>query len=75
MPFKQVPVRPIQVLYICDSCDTGQYLPTGSMLLSDPPQFPHECSVCGDKRTFMEKYPTLRYVREGELLNLGEEDG
>lgn len=70
MPLEQLPLRPVQVKYVCDVCGEGEYLPTGIMLTSNPPQFPHECDSCGDSQTFTEKYPTVRYAREGELLDL-----
>ena len=66
----QRPLRPIRVDYRCDKCDAGHMRPTGVMLLSDPPKFPHQCEVCGEAQTFTEKYPTIQYAEEGELLNL-----
>ena len=70
MPRVQQPLRPVQVRYICDECEQGDYLPNSTMLLSDPPQFPHTCNSCGHKKTFLEKYPAIRYCREGEVLDL-----
>lgn len=69
MPRIQMPLRPIQIDYVCDKCQKGKYRSTGTMLLSSPPQFPHECTECKDSRIFWEKYPTIRYVCEGDLLD------
>lgn len=38
--------------------------------MSNPPIFPHTCIHCGDQKSFTEKYPTVRYAEEGELLDL-----
>jgi hypothetical protein len=70
MPREQTPVRPVQIDYRCDACGEGYYRPTGIMLTSSPLQFPHICNKCGDTKTFIEKYPTLRYVLEGTLMDL-----
>ena len=72
MPRIQKPIRPIQIDYICDKCNVGHYRPAGAMWLSDPPQFPHKCTnaECGDEKTFIERYPTLRYAEEGALIDL-----
>lgn len=72
MPREQKPLRPIRVDYRCDKCGEGYYRPAGIMLSSNPPQFPHACSKCDDRMTFTEKYPTVRYALEGELLDLGK---
>ena len=72
MPREQMPIRPIQVDYRCDLCNVGFYRPNGINLTSMPPQFPHKCTKCGDEKTFTEKYPAVRYAREGELLDLDE---
>jgi hypothetical protein len=70
MPREQTPIRPIQVDYRCDSCNEGYYRPNGIVLTSMPPQFPHECSNCGDSKVFTEKYPTVRYTLEDSLLDM-----
>jgi DNA-directed RNA polymerase subunit RPC12/RpoP len=72
MPREQQPLRPIKVDYRCDACGKGYYRPTRGLLLTAPPKFPHECTECGDKQTFLESYPTVRYAREGEGLNLDQ---
>jgi len=70
MPRVQKPLRPMHIRYICDKCEIGDYLPTGVMLMCDPPKFPHECTSCGDEVTFTEKYPTIRYAHEGSGIDL-----
>lgn len=70
MPREQRPLRPIWVDYRCDACDTGHMRPTDVMLMSSPPQFPHRCDACDAPGTFTEKYPTIKYAEEGDLLNL-----
>lgn len=72
MPREQTPLRTIQVDYRCDKCDTGHMRPTGVMLMSDPPKFPHCCTECDALMTFTEKYPAVTYVFEGERLDLSE---
>lgn len=46
-------------------CDTpkckGEMKPTGSVLTSMPPQYPHQCTVCKTNRTYMTAYPEIRY--------------
>lgn len=70
MPREQRPLRPMQVDYRCDKCGEGHYRPTGEILMSNPPQFPHACNKCDHRATFTERYPTVRYALEGDLLNL-----
>ena len=70
MSREQRPLRPIRVDYKCDKCDAGYMRSTGMMLMGNPPQFPHRCNACDQPQTFTEKYPTIKYAEEGELLNL-----
>ncbi len=46
-------------------CDTpkckGEMKPTGSVLTSMPPQYPHQCTTCKTNRTFNVCYPEIRY--------------
>lgn len=59
MAEREVVVSPVQVEYVCDICHRGTMQPTGKTLLSDPPQYPHECSVCGYATTFRRTYPNV----------------
>ena len=54
-------VKTYQVVYICDACGEGEMRPTGSLLLTAPPQYPHVCDKCGASKTFREIYPRLEY--------------
>jgi hypothetical protein len=46
-------------------CDTpkcaGEMKPTGSVLTSMPPQYPHQCTICKSNRTYHVCYPEIRY--------------
>jgi len=48
------------VRYICDDCG-GEMLPTGQILMSDPPRYPHKCLGCKKVVNLTEKYPTVRW--------------
>ena len=52
-------MKPYGVRYLCD-CD-GEMLPTGNILISNPPKFPHECEKCGKSVSLLERYPTVRW--------------
>lgn len=55
-------VEPIGVKYICDSCGSGEMIPTcKNDWAAHPPQFEHECNVCNFQEMFNEKYPLIRY--------------
>jgi len=64
MPEQTKPIMTVQVSYLCDTCNKGEMLPTGSILLSHPPQYPHTCNnpTCDNRANFKERYPTVRYV-------------
>ncbi len=70
MAREQLPLRPIQVDYKCDQCGKGYMRSQGLANLTSPMSFPHKCNECGHKQTFYEKHPTMRYAKEGELLDL-----
>jgi hypothetical protein len=54
-------VKTFTVGYLCDECGKGWMEPTGTMLTSNPPQWPHKCNECGEQKTFWEKYPKTIY--------------
>lgn len=58
------PLEVVEVDYVCDACGTGRMRPAGTMLLTDPPKWPHQCSHCGDEKVFGTKYPTVGYRRK-----------
>lgn len=54
----------IRVDYKCPECETGYLRPTGKVLMSSPPQYPHRCDnyKCNYIKTFRnKKYPHLDY--------------
>lgn len=57
MPIVYKDLVQVRCGYVCDRCGDGQYHPTGVAYLSFPPQYPHICDNCGDKRLFGETYP------------------
>lgn len=60
---KQIEVKQVKVKYTCDNCGEGEMLPTGYVLASCPPQYPHTCSnKCGYCKNFKKKYPSIEYV-------------
>lgn len=51
-----------QVLMICDKCGKGEMRQTGTVLMSNPPQYPHKCVVCGNTENLLHRYPYQRLV-------------
>lgn len=58
------PAQAVVVDYQCDDCGEGKMIPTGVVLLSLPPQYPHTCNKCGKQKSFRERYPTTRIVEQ-----------
>lgn len=54
----EYPVQTYLVAMRCN-CGVGNMLPTGIMLCSNPPQYPHKCTECGLQSTFDTKYPFM----------------
>ena len=52
----------LQVFMICDKCGKGQMCPTGEIFMSNPPQYPHRCVVCGNTENLLHPYPYQRLV-------------
>jgi hypothetical protein len=52
-------IKPYGVKYRCD-CG-GEMKPTGQMLMSDPPKWPHECKDCKAIANLTKKYPTVEW--------------
>lgn len=62
MPAKDVEVKMFETKYMCDTVGcNGELKPTGVMLMTEPPQFPHKCPICKSEQTFFNKYPLLSY--------------
>lgn len=73
MTYEQMPIRPIWVDYKCDKCNVGYMRPNGKSVhssSSDRVEFVHNCSHCSVEQSFIKKYPTVQYDREGEFLDL-----
>jgi len=50
-------VQSQQVDEKCPSCGQGWMRPTGIVLTSNPPQYPHKCNACGYEATYGTRYP------------------
>ena len=53
-------VRTIKVFAKCNICG-GVLHPTGVCLTSDPPQYQHKCTECGNTKNFNCCYPKIEY--------------
>ena len=64
MPETRREVKTYLINYICDECGDGFMEPTGKMLLTNQPGFPHQCNKCEARETFSDKYPkqVLEYL-------------
>jgi len=50
-------------------CGVGVMRPTGSMLPSSPPQYPHVCTHCDAKDNYFREYPYIEYkIPSAEFL-------
>ena len=57
-------VRTYEVDFKCDVCGKGFYRPTEIVYLANPPQYPHECTVCGSKMVVTgHTYPYIKTER------------
>jgi len=45
------------VKYRCDDCGKGIMTREDMVLMSHPPQYPHKCDACGQRRNLDESYP------------------
>jgi hypothetical protein len=73
-------VDTIKVDFKCPKCNTGFLRPTGRVLTSYPPQYPHRCNnpECDYNETFSDKtYPHLDYefdnsiqIRNGNTIDI-----
>lgn len=57
-------VKCIGVKWKCHKCDGEMIYDNKGILLSSPPQFGHVCDKCGTTINLLDKYPTVRYIRE-----------
>ena len=55
-------VRQVQTHQVderCPVCGNGWMRPTGIVLTSNPPQYPHKCTVCDYQQTYSARYPYI----------------
>lgn len=53
----ETPVSTYVVDYTCDDCGKGKMRPEPFVHTSMPPQYPHTCNICGNRKTFYKSYP------------------
>ncbi len=60
---KRTEVKTVKVELICESCNKGTMESCdGSVLMSNPPQYPHRCTECGAERHITGiTYPYMEY--------------
>jgi len=64
MPEVEKRIYPYLVEMVCPKCGEGKMEPFGdSVLLTNPPKYPHECGACGHEENYTEKYPKIIYKR------------
>jgi len=66
-------VKTIQVDYKCPKCNTGYLRPTGIVLCTYPPQYPHKCNnpKCDYGQTFPDaRYPYLEYESSTPVIDV-----
>lgn len=63
--YVKVPVKTVRVHLFCtaEGCD-GEMKFNGSVLMSNPPKYQHECPKCGMISNERQKYPAIEYVEE-----------
>jgi len=52
-------VESMQVDERCNQCLHGYMRPTGIVLISNPPQYPHKCNKCNHTQTYGVQYPYI----------------
>lgn len=56
-------VRPYKVEKLCEVCQKGKMLPTGSVFTMNPPLYQHRCDgpKCGHTSSYNKAYPVIEY--------------
>lgn len=67
MSEKRIELKPIQVDFKCPKCMIGYLRPTNVSYMSNPPQYPHQCTDCIYSETFNIKYPYIEYEKLNKL--------
>lgn len=57
-------MRAHRIDYICDRCHEGSMIAANLVYTSNPPQYPHQCDVCGWTATFPKTYPHVEFHQE-----------
>ena len=53
-------VKKVEVVMVdekCPQCNKGYMRPTGIVLTSNPPHYPHKCNKCGYEQTYGNTFP------------------
>lgn len=61
--FKKVKIQPYRIHKLCE-CG-GEYEFSGEVLTIHPPKYVHYCEDCGDRVSFLFKYPKIKYENTG----------
>ena len=62
-------VETLRMEYVCDECGVGMMKPTGGMLMTYPPKYPHICISCSYVQNFKQTYPVIRYKFGSTIYN------
>lgn len=57
---KSVEMSVFEIRLYCDECGS-EMESDGTMLCSNPAQYPYVCPKCGAKRTMLDMYPKIEY--------------
>jgi hypothetical protein len=65
----RIPKQAVSVFMKCDAPNPktesgvccGHMIPTGDVLLTHLPQYPHRCDICGKREVYSKQYPTIEY--------------
>lgn len=49
---------------LCEKCKTGVMRPTGTVLASNPPKYPHKCNYCENEEVYNICYPFQKIEKE-----------
>jgi hypothetical protein len=63
-------IKTFQIDYSCPKCEKGFLRPTGQVLSSYPPQYPHSCNNinCDYTEVFYKSYPHIVYQPTDQLI-------
>jgi len=61
-------VRPVRVDMICPHCGNGRMRSNGRALMTAPPQYSHQCNVCGYVEAYRVSYPYIVWEDDDGVL-------